>query len=191
MNRPNRRAVKEDGTPRLAKVLTMLIMPLLVVAIAACDNGQAARKPYDGSPEGKPPGLSAPVPDPKEVSETKPAGVLPDFVTSITGPAHDRLMAQYQGAVDHFDAYSHVPCYCGCAIYTTAHMSLAQCYVKAKNSDGSVTFTDHSTSCDLCQTAAQMTLDGISAGTPLKDVRASIFAKLKYTGIWTDTPAVP
>lgn len=166
-------------------------MPLLAFAIVSCDNGQAARTPYQDSPEGKPPGLGAPVPDPKEVVETKPATAAPDFLASMTGPAHDRVAALYKGAVDHYDAYSHVPCFCGCAIYATAHMSLAQCFIKEKNADGTMTFTDHSTSCDLCQTAAQMTLDGIGQNTPLKQVRTDIFQKLKYTGIWTDTPPVP
>jgi hypothetical protein len=54
-----------------------------------------------------------------------------------------------------------------------------------------VVFTDHSTSCDICQGVAKETLDGIAASTPLKDVRAQVFKDFKYTGIWTDTPAVP
>ena len=62
---------------------------------------------------------------------------------------------------------------------------------RRKNADGSVVFTDHSTSCDICQGVAKETLDGIAASTPLKDVRAAVFRDFKYTGIWTDTPAVP
>ncbi len=192
LRRPNRRIKKERGTPRHVKALTMLLMPLLAFAIASCGSGgQAARTPYGDSPEGKPPGLSAPVPDPKEVIETTSAAALPSFVVTMSGPAHDRMMSLYRGAVDHYDAYSHIPCYCGCAVYATAHMSLAQCYIKARNSDGTVTFTDHSNSCDICQGVAQQTLDGIAANTPLKDVRSTIFKNFKYTGIWTDTPAVP
>ena len=57
--------------------------------------------------------------------------------------------------------------------------------------NGEVTFTDHSTTCDQCQTAAQMTIDGIAAGTPLRDIRTAVFDKLSYTGIWTDTDPVP
>jgi Protein of unknown function with PCYCGC motif len=192
LDRSRRRVRKVRGTPRLVKVVTMLVMPLIVFFIAACDSGsQPARTPYQGSPEGKPSGLSAPIPDPKEISETKPAGQMPDFLASVTGPAHDRLMKLYQGAADHYDAYSHIPCYCGCAVYTTAHMSLAQCYISKMNSDGTMVFTDHSASCDICQGVAQDTLDGIAASTPLKDVRAAIFKKFSYTNIWTDTPAVP
>jgi hypothetical protein len=180
------------GNPRPVKVLVMLLLPVIAFIIVSCgDSTSAPRAAYAGTIEGKPPGLGAPVPDPKEVVETRPADALPQFVDSMTGPAHDRLMVQYKGAVDHYDAYSHIPCYCGCAAYTTAHTSLAQCFVKEKPADGQVVFTDHSTSCDLCQQAAQMTLDGIAQSKPLQDVRADIFQKLKYTGIWTDTPPVP
>lgn len=182
---------KQEGAPRGVKVLAMLLMPLLVAIVVACGEQPAAtREPYTGTIEGKPPGLGAPVPDPKEVLETKPVGQMPDFLVNFDSPRADKIRTQYQGAIDHYDAYSHIPCYCGCAIYTTSHRSLAQCFIKEKT-DSELTFTDHSTSCDLCQTAAQMTLDGPAQNTPLKDIRAAIFDKLDYTGIWTDTPPVP
>lgn len=199
---------KDSGNPRPVKVAVMLILPLLIAAVVACDSGnsgsnsgagvptattaaqvQPAGKPYAQSPEGKPPVLGAPVPDPKEVLDTKPAGQLPDFLAQ-TGSMQAQLTALYQGAVADYDAYSHVPCYCGCAVYTTAHKSLAECFIKSKNPDGTITFTDHSTSCDICQGVAKMTVDGVAAGTPLKDVRSAIFKKFKYTQIWTDTPPV-
>jgi hypothetical protein len=192
------------GAPRSVKVAAMLLLPVLVAAIVACDSGSGsngptavatnppvAAAPYANSPEGKPPGLNAPVPDPKEVIETKPAGQLPDFISQLQGKALTKTTALYQGALDNYDAYSHVPCYCGCAIYTTAHKSLGECFIKQKTADGQVAFTDHSLTCDLCQTAAQMTLDGLAQHTPLADVRAGIFKKLSYTGIWTDTPPAP
>jgi hypothetical protein len=173
------------------RVLWLLVLPVLLIGIASCDSGPAARAAYAGIPEGKPPGLGSSVPDPKEVVETRPKGALPDFLASMTGPAKERVTLQYQGAVDHYDAYSHIPCYCGCAVYATPHKHLGDCFVKEMKSNGEVTFTDHSTSCDQCQTAAQMTLDGIAAGTPLKDIRTAVFDKLSYTGIWTDTDPVP
>ena len=186
---------KDKGTPRAVKVLAMLLLPLLVAMVVACDSGSGStpRAPYADIPEGKPTGSTRPIPDPKEVVETKAAGAMPDFVMNMSaGPARDTTMALYKGAVDHYDAYSHIPCYCGCAAYTTVHKSLADCYVKAPPvAGGEVTFTDHSVTCSLCQEAAQMTVDGLAKSTPLKDIRADVFTKLKYTGIWTDTPPVP
>jgi hypothetical protein len=170
----------------------MLLVPVIGFAIASCgDSGPGARAAYAGTPEGIPAGLGAPVPDPKEVLETKTKPALPDFLASLTGPKRERVTTLYQGAVDHYDAYSHIPCYCGCAVYTTAHKSLAECFIKDMAADGTMTFTDHSTSCDICEGGAQMTLDGISANKPLKDIRSDVFTKYNYTQIWTDTPPVP
>ena len=171
----------EVGTPRLVKVLAMLLLPLIVVGIAACGSA-----PYAGVPEGKPTNLGSTIPDPKEVVETKPAGQLPDFLAD----AKDSTVAMYQGAVDNYDSFKYVPCYCGCASYETPHKNLADCFVKER-AEGEVTFTDHSLTCDLCNAAAQMTLDGLGQGLPLREVRQNIFEKLSYTGIWTDTPPVP
>src|SRR6478672_6025162 len=102
----------------------MLLLPLLI-AIVACDSNGAGSAPaatptvaaYSNSPEGKPPGLGAPVPDPKEATETVAAGKLPTFISQAAPSLVNKITSDYQGAVDHYDAYSHVPCYCGCAIY--------------------------------------------------------------------------
>jgi hypothetical protein len=175
----------------------MLLLPVLI-AVVACDGNNtpppagsaATQAPVTYNiPEGKPPGLGAPVPDPKESTETQPTGKLPTFLSQAAPTMLDKITAEYQGAVDHYAEYSHIPCYCGCAAYAHAHMSLAQCYVKQKMDNGDIVFTDHSLTCDICQGVAKQTLDGIAKNTPLKDVRAGIFTKFKYTQIWTDTPA--
>jgi hypothetical protein len=180
---------------RLARLLAMLLMPMLVTIVIACDSGASGNsgntEPYANSPEGKPKYLPNPVPDPPEVLETKPAGQMPDFLAKATGSSKDKIAASYAGAVEHFDQYKYIPCYCGCAIYTTAHSSLASCYIKERTADGAVTFTDHSLTCDKCQQAAEMTLAGIDKGQDLKATRAEIFAALKYTDLWTDTPPIP
>jgi hypothetical protein len=141
-------------------------------------------------PEGKPPLYGAPVPDPKEALETKPLGQLPDFLSTLDPQPRERTTAYYQGAVDYYDSYKYIPCYCGCAIYTTPHKHLGECFIDAR-SDSEVTFTDHSLTCSQCQSAAKATIEGIAAGKALKDIRAEVHESHKYTGIWTDTPAVP
>jgi len=184
---------KSDGTSRTMKVVAMLLLPLLIAAVAACDTGGSTPSaPYANSPEGTPPLYKAgqSVPNPKEALETKPKGQLPDFLAQADPNFKVKTTALYQGAVDDYDTYKYIPCYCGCASYATPHQSLAQCFIKNKT-DTEVTFTDHSLTCDLCQGAAQMTVDGVAKNTPLKDLRSAIFQKLKYTKIWTDTPPVP
>jgi hypothetical protein len=182
----------------------MLLLPVIVGALIACDNGAGgteqggssqaanpvARAPYEGIPEGKPKGLNGSVPDPKEVLETKPAGQLPNFLEDVLGPSRQAVTTLYQGAVAHYDEFGYIPCYCGCAIYEHPHHDLGECFIKSMSADGSVEFTDHSTTCSQCQEAAQITIDGLAKGTGLKDIRAAVFNKLSYTQIWTDTPPI-
>ena len=143
-----RTRARKPASSHLLKVAMMLLLPVLVAAIVACDSagstsntgsGQSAvtvptnspqaaapsSAPYANSPEGKPKGLSAPIPDPKEVLETKPKGQLPSFISQADAGQKALITSLYQGAVDNYDAYGHVPCYCGCAVYTHAHKSLS------------------------------------------------------------------
>ena len=197
--RRTRSAEQPAGASPLTRVLIMLLVPAVVGFVIACDNGSGGnqggntveRAAYEGIPEGKPPGLSGSVPDPKEVLETTPAGQLPDFLQEVLGPSKAAVTALYQGAAANYDEFGYIPCYCGCAIYEHPHGSLAACFIKSQSPDGSLEWTDHSTTCSQCQEAAQMTIDGTAKGTPLKDIRAAVFKQLSYTGIWTDTPPVP
>jgi hypothetical protein len=180
--------------PKLAAMMVLLSWLVIAVACNSSATGtgsSTSREPYSDTPEGKPPNLGAPVPNPKEVLETKPAGQLPDFLSKLEGKARERTTALYKAAADHYDEFGHIPCYCGCALYATPHKSLTACFIKEEKAGGELVFTDHSLTCDLCQQAAQMAVEGLEKGTPQKEVRANIFDKLKYTGIWTDTPPAP
>ena len=177
------------GTRHL-RVLAALAMPLMLAfLVSACDSGgggstaptTAARVHVTTTP--------APnriVPDPPEQVETTAAGQLPSFLSKAAA----NIQPLYQGALDHPDAYSQIPCYCGCAMYEHPHMSLKNCFIANTAADGSITWTDHSTSCDICTGIAKMTVAGLSANTPLAQLREAVHAKYKYTNVWTDTPPI-
>ncbi len=171
----------------------MLLLPMLMWAVIACDNGAGgqttARAPYEGVPEGTPKGLGSTTPDPTEVLEKAPAGQLPSFIAKLTGPDLQRATNLYTGAMQHYDEFGYIPCYCGCAIYEHPHKSLADCYVKSKAADGTMEFTDHSTTCSQCQEGAQIALDGLGQKMSIADIRTTEYKRLGYTQIWTDTPA--
>jgi hypothetical protein len=183
-------------TPRPVKVFAMLMLPVILAMIVACDSAStSSNEPYSQMPEGKPPLYTeSRVPDPKEALETKPAGILPEFIALspvLSTKEKERTTSYYQGAMDHYDSYKYIPCYCGCAIYTTPHKNLAECFIKSRTEAGETVFTDHSLTCSQCQEAAKLTLEGTAAGTPLKDIRTTVHNALNYTQIWTDTPPVP
>ncbi len=67
--------------------------------------------------------------------QTLPRGQLPEFART---PHIGRL---YRYAVEHGDELAYMPCFCGC--YRFGHRSNRDCYIKAVNPDGTLTFTSH------------------------------------------------
>jgi hypothetical protein len=67
--------------------------------------------------------------------QTLPRGQFPEFAGS---PEIRRL---YRYAVERGDELRYIPCFCGC--YRFGHRSNRDCYVKALNRDGTVTYTSH------------------------------------------------
>ena len=47
----------------------------------------------------------------------------------------------YRYAVEHGDDLQYIPCFCGCGRF--GHKSNRDCYIKAFNADGTLTFTSH------------------------------------------------
>jgi Protein of unknown function with PCYCGC motif len=67
--------------------------------------------------------------------QTLPRGQLPRFAKTADT---QRL---YRFAVEHGDELQYFPCFCGC--YQFGHVSNRDCYIKAFNPDGTLTFTSH------------------------------------------------
>ncbi len=67
--------------------------------------------------------------------QTLPRGQYPEFAG--TGETRDL----YRYAVEHGDELQYIPCFCGC--YRFGHKSNRDCYIKASNRDGTLTFTSH------------------------------------------------
>lgn len=67
--------------------------------------------------------------------QTLPRGQYPVFAG--TGEIRDL----YRYAVEHGDELQFIPCFCGCG--GLGHTSNRDCYVKAVNADGTLTFTSH------------------------------------------------
>ncbi len=67
--------------------------------------------------------------------QTLPKGQLPVFAG--TG----KIQGLYRYAVEHGDELQYIPCFCGC--YRFGHKSNRDCYIKAFNREGTLTFTSH------------------------------------------------
>lgn len=67
--------------------------------------------------------------------QTLPRGQLPQFATTPD------IEQRYRYAVERGDELQYIPCFCGC--YRFGHVSNRDCYIKAFNRDGALTFTSH------------------------------------------------
>ncbi|MGH7267739.1 MAG: PCYCGC motif-containing (lipo)protein [Candidatus Rokuibacteriota bacterium] len=64
-----------------------------------------------------------------------PRGQLPVFAGTA------EIQRLYRYAVEHGDELQYVPCFCGCERFD--HTSNRDCYIKAFDPDGTLTFTSH------------------------------------------------
>ncbi|MGH7307429.1 MAG: PCYCGC motif-containing (lipo)protein [Candidatus Rokuibacteriota bacterium] len=67
--------------------------------------------------------------------QTLPKGQLPVFAGS------GEIKRLYRYAVEHGEELQYMPCFCGC--YRFGHTNNRDCYIKAFNRDGTLTFTSH------------------------------------------------
>jgi len=63
------------------------------------------------------------------------------------------------------------PCYCGCG--TMGHRSNLDCYFKP-TADGTITFEEHASFCDICVQITLKAKELIAQGMSLRDARAAI-----------------
>lgn len=67
--------------------------------------------------------------------QTLPRGQYPEFAGAR------EVQTLYRYAVEHGEDLRYIPCFCGC--YRFGHTSNRDCYIKAANRDGTLTFTSH------------------------------------------------
>jgi len=94
-----------------------------------------------------------------------------------------RVTEAYRFAAANPDVVKQMPCYCGCN--SMDHTSNYSCFWQA---EGVVEL--HATGCGICVDIAQDTIQGLSQGRSLADIRAQIDQDYSRFGPSTDTPPV-
>lgn len=105
---------------------------------------------------------------------TASADELPTFLSN-----HTELTTElYSHVGQHAHLMGELPCYCGCMNGTDtdeAHDSLLRCYWgKHPADDGTITWTDHSTTCGICKHEMEMVIEMSDRGSPLEDIKQAI-----------------
>lgn len=104
---------------------------------------------------------------------------MPTFLSDYTPHTTDL----YKDVHDHMDLMSGINCYCGCmdgSAVETPHDSLLRCYVAEHPADkGSVTWTNHSTSCGICKKEMEEVISLNKQGKSPDEIRDIIDMKFK------------
>ncbi|MFD2330111.1 PCYCGC motif-containing (lipo)protein [Cohnella sp. GCM10020058] len=115
---------------------------------------------------------------------TSSSEVLPAFLSNQP----DEVRTVYQLAAVAEDILQWIPCYCGCG-EGQGHKNNFNCFIKEKNDDGSVIWTDHGTRCGVCLQIAVQSARMKQLGATDKEIRTFIDETYKSGyGKPTDTP---
>jgi len=96
------------------------------------------------------------------------------------------LRGVYAYAATHVDLLARIPCFCGCA--AQGHRSLLHCFVAGFQGDGTPTWTDHSSDCEMCVHIAREVMLMESQGLRAGQIQAVIDAQYSRGHVRTPTP---
>jgi len=96
--------------------------------------------------------------------------------------------AAYAYALRNPNVVQWFPCYCGCGAMD--HRSNLDCYLKP-TTDGSITFEEHASYCDICVQITLKAKDLMAQGMSLHDARAAIDAQFAGSVPGTPTEVPP
>jgi len=101
------------------------------------------------------------------------AGDMPQMATPLDlASVSPNVAAHYRYVKAHQDAYSQIPCFCGCD-RSLAHRSLLDCYVQA---DG-VGWEAHASGCGICIAESVTARRLLNGGRDPTSVRAAVIAE--------------
>lgn len=154
---------------------------------AAISDGNEASEGSDTQSRPSPlPAPDNPTPIPPANAEMPPLPLAANMVPR----APEVIREAYIFAAQRPDVLDYVPCFCGCE--TAGHTRNADCFVQARNPDGSVREWDtHGMACTICIDVARDAMQLRASGASLNDIRSAVDAKYAAYPRQTPTPAPP
>ncbi len=126
MAKEHTRRQKQHGLPRRGIIAAGVLVGAVILVVGT--GVWTGRAPQEGKVTVAPSG---------DRLHRVPAGQLPAFAASESSLVQNA----YRYAVAQPDALRYIPCYCGCDRF--GHRHNGDCYVQARHSDETVTFTSH------------------------------------------------
>jgi len=193
--------VPRPWSRRLGALIPVFVVSLsLGGALAGCSSDGAAAPTTVAAPAttAAPPATTA---APPAAVPTVPMGAMTmptaDEVAAAWGarPAYVRALpdagqAAYAYALARPDVLQWLPCYCGCG--GMGHGSNLDCFFARREEQGTFTYEEHGSYCNICVETATLASDMLRQGSTITQVRAAVDSTFGGGAVpGTDTPLPP
>jgi hypothetical protein len=95
--------------------------------------------------------------------------------------------AAYEFAARHPDVLQYIPCFCGCE--RSGHAGNGDCFVRARDAEGKVTWDSHGYGCAICIDVAYSAMQMHNSGASVTQIRTAI--DQKYAGRFPTVTRTP
>jgi len=152
---------QSNGNRHITSTMYIFLLCFAFITIlAACSNSNASKKPQIVGSE--------------TWEMTCGVADMPKFLANHT----DLTNKLYSQVHEHADTMEQLQCYCGClhgSEIDEPHNNLLRCYwVESPSEDGTITWTDHSTTCGICKHELEMVIDLSSKGQTVEQIKQAI-----------------
>lgn len=168
-----------------SRLTVAFTLALMAIGIAACSKN-AAPPPSAAAVTPAPAAAPDPKSDPLYIADDLPR--LPPGAPNAPRP-YALVKAAYEFAARHPEVIGYMPCFCGCE--RGGHKSNESCFI-AGRSRGTVQWDTHALGCEICLDVAIETMQMLSAGATVAQIRDVI--EKKYAPLYdghTPTPPAP
>ena len=135
---------------------------------------------------------SPPVPTRPPTPKPPPGALLPalPLVTNLVPRPPEVIRGAYSFVARNPEVSEYIPCFCGCE--TAGHTANADCFVAARNTDGTVRDWDrHGMACIICVDVAQQSRQLRASGASVRDIRSVVDDHYASSPSKTPTPTPP
>ena len=135
---------------------------------------------------------SPPVPARAASPKPPPDALLPalPLVTNLVPRPPEVIRGAYSFVARNPEVSEYIPCFCGCE--TAGHTANADCFVAARNTDGTVRDWDrHGMACIICVDVAHQSSRLRASGASVRDIRSVVDDHYASSPSKTPTPSPP
>ena len=171
--------LRECSAARKAWRSAGMALILTGVVVAAGLGAQVPTPSRPGSPARQ---------DRRAESARRPLPPIPDVADRVYET--DVVRTLYEFVADNSYVARHLPCFCSCG-QRHGHTSVETCYIKKRDPDGTLAWSDHAMQCTICMDVIRMGKAMHERGLSMDQIRSEVEKEYARFDRRTPTPWPP